>query len=425
MYDSIRKSAADEWFKLTKTQPELSLLDINDTPSLLAGYKEIRAANAKIIDEDLAFKLYDTFGLDEESICSLAKALNLPFDVKGLHRQLEQAKTRSKDQHSALPTNVFDELRDHNIPKTDRSLLYTYLKVNDKYNFKDLDVKVLKIIRNGEFVTEIWPENFCSVVLDKSNLYTEAGGQISDKGVIVCNGRKFEITECENYNGYILHKGFLRSQQPDLLKEGDSGVLKVDSEFRLKNMRNHTAVHLLNSALKKKKGATCQKSSKVTQNYLSLDVGVFGEKLSLDEVADIESTMNAVIRSQLPVSVTEVDSQRLSNFDNVTLIPGEVYPECGIRLVEVKSDVLLSREPCCGTHVLNTGDIGDFCVVSVKSLGRGTASIHGVTGDRAKVAKANGENLLDLVEVLAKQVRDNIDRVSDGGMLKRGKKVWF
>lgn len=69
------------------------------------------------------------------------------------------------------------------------------------------------------------------------------------------------------------------------------------------------------------------------------------------------------------------------------------------------------REPCCGTHVMNTSDINDFCIVGVKSLGRSTASIVAVSGPRAKIARQNGAEFMDQVDWIKIYVNDNIDKV--------------
>lgn len=69
------------------------------------------------------------------------------------------------------------------------------------------------------------------------------------------------------------------------------------------------------------------------------------------------------------------------------------------------------REPCCGTHLLSTGDLLDFCIIGVKSLGRSVTSITAVTGEKAKLAKVNGVELSDEVESLEIFVSDNIDKV--------------
>lgn len=70
------------------------------------------------------------------------------------------------------------------------------------------------------------------------------------------------------------------------------------------------------------------------------------------------------------------------------------------------------REPCCGTHVHNTGDIEDFCIINSKSLGRSTTAIHAVTGSNASMARKNGQQLVEDIEKLHKHIKDNIDKVS-------------
>lgn len=146
----------------------------------------------------------------------------------------------------------------------------------------------------------------------------------------------------ENINGYIFHKGFFKSQK-GTLKLHESGRLRVDSEFRLNCMRNHTATHLLNAFLKKMKGVTCQKSSKVTEKNFTFDVALFGDKLNSQEITRIENEIRRIIEMNKTVHINEVDSQKLLNFNWVTLVPGETYPETGIRIVEVKADDVISR----------------------------------------------------------------------------------
>lgn len=244
----------------------------------------------------------------------------------------------------------------------------------------------------------------------------------------------FDITSVENLNGYILHKGFFKSKEGSL-RPHSVGRIKIDEEYRLNCMRNHTTTHLLNACLKKILGATCQKSSKVTDQNFIFDVALFGDKLNSHQITEVEYSIRRIIGNDKPVQIHAVNSQQLLDFDWITLIPGEVYPEAGIRIVEIKADDLMSRlvfcnliwsfhrfyrhktkcfifrEPCCGTHVLSTGDIFDFCIVGVKSLSRSTTSITAVTGEKAKLARINGKELTDELESLRKFVSDNIDKV--------------
>lgn len=147
-------------------------------------------------------------------------------------------------------------------------------------------------------------------------------------------------------NGYILHKGFFKSEKKTL-RVHTTGTLKLNQEFRSNCMRNHTATHLLNACLKKIKGVTCQKSSKVTDQNLSFDVAVFGDKLKPDEIMAIDDEIRRIIDLDIQVKIKEVDYADLLNFDFVTYIPGETYPETGIRIVEVQTDNLISRFVCC------------------------------------------------------------------------------
>nr|XP_023017698.1 alanine--tRNA ligase, mitochondrial [Leptinotarsa decemlineata] len=409
VYKSVRESSSKVWQKLTIENPKLLELDVIETPNFIGAYNEIATTRPKEIGSKLAFKLYDTFGIDEDAIAKLSKALNLKFNPQELVRELETAKIRSKESSAYTENKIYSYLLSENIPKTYDTSKYSYSKHNGKYSFEEIETTVLKIFKDEESIDEIKNDHYCSLVLDQTNLYSEAGGQISDRGIITLGTDTFDVTSVENVNGYIVHKGFFRSNG-NTLRTNTKGKIRVDDNFRLCCMRNHTCTHLLNAALKKIKGATCQKSSKVTDKYLTFDVAIFGDKLSHKDVEKVEAEVLEVLKKNQPVNVIEVDSQGLLAFDCVTLIPGEVYPESGIRIIEVKNDSFLSREPCCGTHVLDTSDLEDFCIVNIKSLGRSIASISAVTGDRAKLARENGSEIVEEIDSLKVNISDNIDK---------------
>lgn len=199
----------------------------------------------------------------------------------------------------------------------------------------------MQLIQNGKLVKEIEPNTDCGAIFDRTLMYSEAGGQVSDKGHAVNNAGIFQIDGIDNINGILLHKGRFKSDMK--LSIGDKLIMKVDEATRLSNMRNHTATHLLNAALKSLKGVTCQKSSKVDNRCLNLDIGIFGEKLSVNDLRLLEDEINRVIKVGLDVKISEIDSQELLMSDNVTLIPGETYPDTGIRLVEIVGKDFLSR----------------------------------------------------------------------------------
>ncbi|KAJ8935030.1 hypothetical protein NQ314_013055 [Rhamnusium bicolor] len=342
VYKSIRQTAVKDWAKLTKDNQKLLEIDVIENPNFIGAYREITTTNPKEIDSKLAFKLYDTFGLDDESITKISKVLNLKFDPEGLNRELERIKFRSKGGNICSKNELYSTLIEEGISKTDDKFKYSYFKNENKYIFNDLEVKVLKIFQDEIAVSEIDSDYYCSLLLNKTNLYSEAGGQIADKGTINFGKDLFEITGLENINGYILHKGFYISRT-NKLQTNAVGILKVNEDFRLNCMRNHTSTHLLNAALKKIKGATCQKASKVTDRFLNFEVAIFGAKLDIDEIRKIENQILGIIQNGQPVIINEIDSQKLFSYDFVTLIPGEIYPDSGIRIVEIEDNGFISR----------------------------------------------------------------------------------
>ncbi|XP_017775336.1 PREDICTED: alanine--tRNA ligase, mitochondrial isoform X2 [Nicrophorus vespilloides] len=405
IYKSLRRNAASDWLKISKDYPALANLDVIEMPGLVHAFKEITNSNLTEITPEFGCKLFDTYGLDEPCIKKLSVGLELEFDEVRFRNEFDAVKRRSK-LTSVTDGNLIDFKQMGK--STDDRYKYMYGKVDGKYVFDEVRAEVLNILDENEFVSCIEPNKPCTLILDKTNMYYESGGQVSDVGCIEFGAGKFEVVDVGNINNYVLHKGVYKSNFQ--LNVHEQGVVKFNEEARFSNMRNHTATHLLNACLKQMKGATCQKSSKVCAGYLNLDVGIFGEKLSSKDIAFIEDRIKKIIKDRVDVKIDEIDAQSLLNLDQVTLVPGEVYPEKGIRLIEITSNDLLSREPCCGTHVLNTGDIGDFCMVSFKSLGRSTSSLYCVTGPRAKKARETGQELLNHVAQLQKSVNDNIDK---------------
>lgn len=303
-------------------------------PGLIHAYKEIQKTKSNTITPKLAFKLYDTYGLDEEIITTLATAMKLKFDPTSFQNEMSDVKRRSKETSAFHTKNAldFEKIKNTLIPTVDCHK-YSYKKVNDRYIFEDLNVQIVGILKNGKLVQNIPPDTNCDVILNQTNFYAEAGGQQSDSGVIKFKNGVFVVNDVKILQNYVLHNGVFKSELA--LTVGDVGVAQINEHTRLNTMRNHTGVHLLNAALKTLDRATCQKSSKVTDEFLNFDVGVFGNKLSVDDTVQVENLINKVIEDAIDVKTSEVDSEFLYGADDVTLIPGEVYPETNVRLIEI------------------------------------------------------------------------------------------
>nr|CAD7423688.1 unnamed protein product [Timema monikensis] len=149
--------------------------------------------------------------------------------------------------------------------------------------------------------------------------------------------------------------------------------------------------------------------SHIPVHHLNDDSTVF----QINNIMKLENMVQQVIKNSAPVKIYNLTSTQLLQTQNVTLVPGEVYPEDNIKLVEVFSNILTSREPCCGTHVCNTSDLVKFSVVNLHSIGAGTRSLQAVTGSAADQAMNKGvvanKRLEELSLIVRKHLAEDIE----------------
>nr|CAD7459542.1 unnamed protein product [Timema tahoe] len=272
--------------------------------------------------------------------------------------------------------------------------------------------RVRAIIVNGTLTQNVVAGTNCTLILESTNLYSEAGGQMGDTGhLIFSSGVKMSIECVENFRGYVLHKGTINGSADDSVSVDEIATIEIDAVNRLNRMRNHTATHLVNASLHSLLTVTCQKSSKVTHSDLVFDFSLYGQ--SPPDIMKLENMVQQVIINSAPVKIYNLTSTQLLQTQNVTLVPGEVYPEDNIKLVEVISNILTSREPCCGTHVCNTSDLVKFSVVNLHSIGAGIRSLQAVTGSAADQAINKGvvanKRLEELSLIVRKHLAEDIE----------------
>lgn len=142
----------------------------------------------------------------------------------------------------------------------------------------------------------------------------------------------------EFFEANIDPEKFHRSKPEAELHVGDECLATINGKHRISLMRHHTATHLVNAALRKILSVTGQRGSSVSKDSLDFQFSVFGETLNTDHVEKIESLVNDAVRADLPVKTRTVDALGLGREENVTLVPGEVYPDTGIRIVEISGD---------------------------------------------------------------------------------------
>ncbi|XP_042858276.1 alanine--tRNA ligase, mitochondrial-like [Penaeus japonicus] len=422
LFSELQKKVNRDWTDLLQEQPELRILSDLHAPGVIEGVKEILPRIQEWKEHDcklpghVALKLYDTYGLHIDQIEELAEVYDLTVDQEGFERGLSEVRqlTKSVSQQRMEGSATFnkevilDDLVRLNVPVTDDSAKYFYESMDGLYSFKPLKSRVLSLLVDGKLSDTSSTQQKIGIITDRTNFYHEAGGQVGDTGSIVKNNTKVKITSADNVGGYVVHWGEVEYGE---LAVGDIVTSSVQSRHRIGCMQHHTATHLLNSAVKFVTGLSCQRSSLVTPDHLSLSVRTY-EPLNESSIERTENIVKKWIAANKPISRRNMDIKDLLREPNITLVPGEVYPDT-VHVITSRLDLqeegseekqLLSVEPCCGTHLHNSGHIGNFVITSIKSAGVGIRNIRAVCGAAAGNAVRCATETLTQLKDWEKQV---------------------
>ena len=335
------------------------------------------------IDGADVFRAYDTYGFPVDLIDEIARERGLSVDLEGFRREMELQRERAR-KHFKVDAKEVDPLYEHlrEIGKISEFVGYDHLEV---------ETELIAILKGGEIVSEIGEGESAELVLRRTPFYPEGGGQIGDSGVVESADALFVVEDTKKpVEGVIVHRGRLKKGR---LRSGDRVIARVDQARRRDIMRNHTATHLLHSALRNVLGEHVrQAGSLVADRYLRFDFTHFAQ-LSDEEIREVERLINQKIMENQPVEVKEMDYQSAIRSGAIAIFE-EKYGD----KVRVISAGDFSRELCGGTHVSRTGDIGYFRIVSEGSVASGVRRIVALTG-RWAVESARGDR--ELISALA------------------------
>jgi alanyl-tRNA synthetase len=311
------------------------------------------------------FKLYDTYGFPLDLLEEIAKEEGLSLDMEGFEKEMEIQRERAR-QSFKIQTKEVQPIYQHlkNIGRTSTFVGYEQYVAQSK---------VIALLKNGELVSELKEGEEGEVFLDITPFYAERGGQIGDTGTIESADGLFVVDDTQSpVDGVISHKGKVVK---GTIKVGDQVIASIDRERREDIKRNHTATHLLHSALRLVLGEHVrQAGSLVADKYLRFDFTHF-QALSVDELKRVEELVNEQIRKNEPVIVEEKDYREAIKEGAIAIFE-EKYGE-RVRVLSVGD---FSKELCGGTHVSRTGDIGYFKIISESSIGAGLRRIVAKTG---------------------------------------------
>jgi alanyl-tRNA synthetase len=331
---------------------------------------KLKADNRDVIPGDLAFKLYDTYGLSLDIVEDVARDEGLKIDREGYDEAMGRQKTQSQESWKGSGEEA--------IPEAYRGLGARGVTTQFiGYETLQSESKVVSIIKGGQEVSSANEGDEVEVILDKSPFYGESGGQQGDSGWISKEGMTLMVTGTAKFGkGLISHKGIVES---GIISVGDKVEANVDEERRRATALNHTATHLLHAALREVLGDHVkQAGSLVSSERLRFDFSHFTQ-VSREQLKEVEALVNSHIRGNHGVSTIETSREEAVKTGAMAIFE-ERYGD-KVRLVSVGEDV--SKELCGGTHTPMTGDIGLFLIVSEGAVAANVRRIEALTGKGA------------------------------------------
>ena len=349
-----------------------------------------KVANNQLSGE-VAFKLYDTYGFPLYLTADVGRERNIAIDEKGFEAEMQAQRERAK------ASSNFG--MDYN----------NVIKVEGQTQFKgyetlNTDATVVALFSNGESVNEIKSGENAVVILDQTAFYGESGGQVGDSGLIFSEICNFQVNDTQKYGQVFGHIGQLTSGS---LKVGDKVKAEVEAQRRHAITLNHSATHLLHSALREVLGNhVAQKGSLVNEQVLRFDFSQ-PEAINKAQLAEIERIVNRKVRENIQVVIEQMDIESAKAKGAMALF-GEKYGDV-VRVVDMSD---FSIELCGGTHVNQTGDIGLFKITSEGAVAAGVRRVEAATGENALAWLHNLQQIAqNSAEVLKTDVASLVEKI--------------
>ncbi|MBQ4629314.1 MAG: alanine--tRNA ligase [Clostridia bacterium] len=322
---------------------------------------KLSAEGKTVLSGEDAFKLYDTFGFPLDLTLEILEEKGMTVDEDGYNALMKEQKEKARAARGNDTAWKGDETLE-GLAKTEFTG-YTSIKEN---------AEILALVINNERVSEAFTGAEVQIVLNKTPFYGESGGQVGDKGTLTKGKTVIKINDVKRVNGIFVHYGTVESGK---ITVSDTVKAVVCKENREAIMRNHSSVHLLQSALREVLGThVAQAGSYVDANRARFDFSHF-EAMTAEQVAKVEKIVNSHIFEAIPVVKKEMSIEDAKKTGALALF-GEKYGET-VRVVKMGK---VSTELCGGTHVKNTGMLGCFKILSETGISAGVRRIEAITG---------------------------------------------
>jgi len=352
------------------------------------GLKKINeyGESSKKVSGELVFELYDTYGfpIDLTELIFREKGINI--DKEKFNELLETQRNRSRNVSKAIS----DEWK----------ILKKGKKLTSFIGYEE-DNSLSQIIMYRK-VSEDENTNF-HLVFDKTPFYPESGGQVGDKGVIYDGNEKIRVLDTFKENDLVIH---LAEKLPSSLD--DKIKIEIDKNRREFISKNHSATHLLHSALRDTLGNhISQKGSLVNEKILRFDFSHFS-KIDIDSLEKISDIVNDKIFENIKVKIENNVNIEDAKKKGATALFGEKYGD-KVRVVSI--DDKFSLELCGGTHVGSTSEIGQFKILSESSISSGVRRIEASTSvESERISKLDSKTISELKNLLkSKDILESVN----------------
>jgi alanyl-tRNA synthetase len=338
---------------------------------------QMKSGDARMLDGETAFLLYDTYGFPVDLTGDICRERGVSIDHAGftaaMDRQRETARAAGKFRMAAGVEYVGDKTR-----------FTGYSALSD-------DAKVIALYHEGAAVQRLEAGEAGIVVLNTTPFYAESGGQVGDRGVLEAISDhhvvRFSVVDTQKIQADVFgHHGTLDTGSLGL---GDVVAARVDAAARERTRNNHSATHLMHSALRKVLGAHVQQRGSLVDSERTRFDFSHDKAVTPDEIRAIEAQVNEAIRANTQVSATVMKYDDAIRAGALAFF-GDKYGD-EVRVLAMGD---FSTELCGGTHVARTGDIGFFKIVAESGIAAGVRRIEAVTGRGA----------LEYVQALDKQL---------------------
>ncbi|MBF6057119.1 alanine--tRNA ligase [Thiomicrorhabdus heinhorstiae] len=367
----------DNVIRVLKLEEERFAETLENGMKLLEDY--IADMDGKIIDGEMAFKLYDTYGFPIDLTADVAREKGLQVDHDGFGKAMEAQRERARSASNFASAS-------QRIEFDGETRFIGYMS-------DEADVTVQAIFVDGKAVERLNEGESGIVLLDQTPFYAESGGQTADCGSLTEGMHSFHVDDTQKQGALFLHTGKVTAGS---ITVGHNMHAKIDIQRRRDCERNHSATHLLHAALRQVLGSHVgQKGSLVSAERLRFDFSHF-EPISAEQLHEIEVLVNQNIMQNTPVTISEMAIEDAKAKGAMALF-GEKYGDV-VRVVDMGD---FSIELCGGTHVNSVGDIGPFRIVSESGIASGVRRIEAITGSAAwKSIYSAEESLAQIAETV-------------------------